>query len=109
MRISVGITALASAISLAGFAGSAGASVPVDIHVVTNEGAQLANLRQYVPSEAKVRTFAGDDCIDPTPPAKQSSGQTYRQSAPNMLSALDEASDATPSLQPFRISDADFA
>jgi RTX calcium-binding nonapeptide repeat (4 copies) len=90
-------------------ASGAAASVPVDIHVVTNDGAQLANLRQYAPSEAKVRTFAGDDCIDPTPPAKQSSGQTYTQSAPNMLSAVDEASDATPSLQPFRISDADFA
>src|SRR5262249_39981170 len=49
------------------------------------------------------------DCLDPTPPPKQSSGQTYTQSAPNMLSALDEASDATPSLQPFRISDADYA
>ena len=110
MRMTVSIAALASLIALAAFgASSATASVPVDIHVVTNDGAQLANLRQYAPSEAKVRTFAGDDCIDPTPPPKQSSGQTYTESAPNMLSALDEASDATPSLQPFRISDADFA
>jgi hypothetical protein len=109
MRITVSMAALASLIALGAFgASSAAASVPVDIHVVTNDGAQLANLRQYAPSEAKVRTFAGDDCIDPTPPPKQSSGQTYTQSAPNMLSALDEASDATPSLQPFRISDADF-
>jgi hypothetical protein len=110
MRITVWIAALASLIGLAALgATTAAASVPVDIHVVTNDGAQLANLRQYAPQEAKVRTFAGDDCIDPTPPPKQSSGQTYTQSAPNMLSALDEASDATPSLQPLRVSDADFA
>jgi RTX calcium-binding nonapeptide repeat (4 copies) len=110
MRMTVSIAALASLIGLAAIGvPSATASVPVDIHVVTNDGGQLANLRQYAPTAAKVRTFAGDDCIDPTPPAKQSSGQTYRQSAPNMLSAVDEASDATPSLQPFRISDADFS
>ncbi len=109
MRITVSTAALVSLIGLAALgASSAAASVPVDIHVVTNDGAQLANLRQYAPSAAKVRTYAGDDCIDPTPPAKQSSGQTYTQSAPNMLSAVDEASDATPSLQPFRISDADY-
>jgi hypothetical protein len=83
--------------------------VPVDIHVVTNEGAQLANLRQYAPSAASVKTYAGDDCFDPTPPIKQSSGQTYTQSAPNMLSAVEEASDATPSIQPFKVSDADYA
>ncbi|HEY6636838.1 MAG TPA: hypothetical protein VIZ61_04065, partial [Solirubrobacterales bacterium] len=89
MRITASIAALVSLIALGAFgASSAAASVPVDIHVVTNDGAQLANLRQYAPSEAKVRTFAGDDCIDPTPPPKQSSGQTYAQSAPNMLSAL---------------------
>src|SRR5262249_40610742 len=40
---------------------------------------------------------------------KQSSGQTYTQSAPNMLSAVEEAADATPSLQPFKVSDADYA
>jgi Ca2+-binding RTX toxin-like protein len=110
MRITVSIAALASLIAVVLLsATTASASIPVEIHVVTNDGAQLANLEQYAPSAAKVRTFAGDDCIDPTPPPKQSSGQTYTQSAPNMLSALDEASDATPSLQPFRISDADFA
>jgi hypothetical protein len=109
MRITSATAALASLVSLAGFAASAGASVPVDIHVVTNDGAQLANLRQYAPSAATVKTYAGDDCFDPTPPIKQSSGQTYTQSAPNMLSAVEEASDATPSLQPFKISDADFA
>jgi Ca2+-binding RTX toxin-like protein len=109
MRITVSTAALVSLLGLAALgASSAAASVPVDIHVVTNDGAQLANLRQYAPSAAKVRTYAGDDCIDPTPPAKESSGQTYTQSAPNMLSAVDEASDATPSLQPFRISDADY-
>ena len=110
MRISVSSSAVASLIAIAATgASTASASVPVDIHVVTNDGAQLANLRQYAPAAAKVRTYAGDDCLDPTPPAKQSSGQTYAQSAPNVLSALDEASDATPSLQPFRISDADYA
>ncbi len=110
MRITVSIAALASLIALAAFgSASAGASVPVDIHVVTDGGAQLANLRQYAPSAATVKTYAGDDCIDPTPPPKQSSGQTYTQSAPNMLSAAQEAADATSSMQPFRISDADYA
>jgi hypothetical protein len=110
MRITVSIAALVSLLGLASLgATSAAASVPVDLHVVTNDGTQLANLRQYAPAQAKVRTYAGDDCLDPTPPPKQSSGQVYTQSAPNMLSALDEASDATPSLQPFRISDADFS
>jgi hypothetical protein len=110
MRITVSVAALASLIALAAFGpASAGASVPVDIHVVTNDGAQLANLRQYAPSAATVKTYAGDDCFDPTPPIKQSSGQTYTQSAPNMLSAVEEASDATPSLQPFKVSDADYA
>jgi hypothetical protein len=110
MRIRSAIAALASLIALAALGtASAGASVPVDIHVVTNDGAQLANLRQYAPSAATVKTYAGDDCFDPTPPTKQSSGQTYTQSAPNMLSAVEEASDATPSLQPFKVSDADYA
>jgi Ca2+-binding RTX toxin-like protein len=109
MRITVSFAAIASLIACLAGSAAAQASVPVDIHVVTNDGAQLANLRQYAPSAAKVRTYAGDDCLDPTPPAKQSSGQTYTQSAPNMLSAVDEASDATPSLQPFRISDADYS
>jgi hypothetical protein len=110
MRMTVSIAALASLIALASLGPAvASASVPVDVHVVTNDGGQLANLRQYAPQAAKVRTYAGDDCIDPTPPPKQSSGQTYTQSAPNMLSAIDEASDATASLQPFRISDADYA
>jgi hypothetical protein len=110
MRITVSTAALVLLIGLASLgATSAAASVPVDIHVVTDTGAQLANLRQYAPSAATVKTYAGDDCLDPTPPPKQSSGQTYTQSAPNMLSAVEEAADATPSLQPFRISDADFA
>jgi Ca2+-binding RTX toxin-like protein len=110
MRIRSAIAALASLIGLAVLGSSgAAASVPVDIHVVTNDDAQLANLRQYAPSSATVKTYAGDDCIDPTPPPKQSSGQTYAQSAPNMLSALEEAADATPALQPFQISDADYA
>jgi hypothetical protein len=110
MRITVSIAALASLIALAAIGpAGAGASVPVDIHVVTNEGVQLANLRQYAPSVATVKTYAGDDCFDPTPPIKQSSGQTYTQSAPNMLSAVEEASDATPSIQPFKVSDADYA
>jgi Ca2+-binding RTX toxin-like protein len=110
MRITALIATLASLIALAVLGtATAGASVPVDIHVTTNDGAQLANLRQYAPSTATVKTYAGDDCFDPTPPFKQSSGQTYSQSAPNMLSAVEEAADATPSLQPFKVSDADFA
>jgi Ca2+-binding RTX toxin-like protein len=115
MRITVSTMPRAAGLAIAAVAAIsalpsvAGASVPVDIHVVTNDGAQLANLRQYAPSAATVKTYAGDDCFDPTPPIKQSSGQTYTQSAPNMLSAVEEAADATPSLQPFKVSDADFA
>jgi hypothetical protein len=110
MRITPAIATLTSLIALGALGtASAGASVPVDIHVVTNDGAQLANLRQYAPDAATVKTYAGDDCFDPTPPVKQSSGQTYTQSAPNMLSAVEEAADATPSLQPFKVSDADYA
>jgi hypothetical protein len=110
MRITVSTATLVSLVALAAFgAASAGASVPVDIHVVTNDGAQLANLRQYAPDAANVKTYSGQDCFDPTPPFKQSSGQTYTQSAPNMLSAVQEASDATPSLEPLKVSDADYA
>jgi Ca2+-binding RTX toxin-like protein len=116
MRITVSTVARATGAALAGAitllaisAPTAPASVPVDIRVVTNNGAQLADVLQYAPSTATVKTYAGDDCFDPTPPFKQSSGQMYQESAPNMLSAVAEAADANPSLQPFRVSDADYA
>ena len=101
--------ALALSTMLLAATSTASAGVPVDIRVVTNDPAELANVRLYAPSDAKVRTYSGDDCFDPTPPFKQSSGKVYPQSTPNMLSAVDEASDAKPSLQPFRVSDADYA
>jgi hypothetical protein len=88
---------------------AAGASVPVDLRVVSSEAGNLADVRQYVPGTTTVKTYAGDDCLDPTPPFKQSSGKSYTQTAPNMLSAIWEAAQAEPALQPVRISDADYA
>jgi RTX calcium-binding nonapeptide repeat (4 copies) len=110
MRITVSIAALTSLIALAAFgAAGANASVPVNLRVATNDGGNLADVTQYVPQKTTVKTFAGDDCLDPTPPFKQSSGASYPQSAPNMLSAIWEASQAEPALQPVRLSDADYA
>jgi hemolysin type calcium-binding protein len=110
MRITVSIAALTSLIAIAAFgAAGANASVPVNLRVATNDGGNLADVIQYVPQRTTVKTFAGDDCLDPTPPPKQSSGASYPQSAPNMLSAIWEASQAEPMLQPVRLSDADYA
>jgi hypothetical protein len=110
MRITASTAAAASLIGLAAMgATSAVASVPVDLRVATSDGINLADVRQYVPGSTSVKTFAGDDCIDPTPPFKQSSGQSYPQSGPTMLSAIWEAGQVEPALQPVRLSDADFA
>jgi hypothetical protein len=117
MRITVSTFARAAGIALAtgammaAMASTAGAGVPVDLRVATSDGggANLADVRQYVPNHTTVKTFAGDDCFDPTPPFKQSSGSSYPQSGPNMLSAIWEAAQVEPALQPVRISDADFA
>jgi hypothetical protein len=81
----------------------------VDLRVVSSDGGNLADVRQYVPGVTVVKTYAGDDCIDPTPPFKQSSGKSYTQSAPSMLSTIWEAAQAEPALQPVRLSDADYA
>jgi len=89
-------------------AGPAAASVPVDLRVAADTGGNLADVRQYVPQTNTIKTFAGDDCFDPTPPFKQSSGSSYPQSSPTMLSAIQEASQVVPALQPLRISDADY-
>jgi hypothetical protein len=86
----------------------ASASVPVDLRVVSDAGGNLADVRQYVPQTTTVKTYAGDDCFDPTPPIKQSSGASYPQSSPTMLAAIWEAGQVEPGLQPVRISDADF-
>lgn len=88
--------------------GSAAASVAVDLRVATDQGGDLADLRQYVPKSTTVKTYAGDDCFDPTPPFKQSSGAGYPQATPSALSAIWEAGQVTPALQPVRISDADY-
>jgi Ca2+-binding RTX toxin-like protein len=101
--------ALATSATIAAAATSAAASVPVELRVATSDGINLADVRQYVPGSTSVKTFAGDDCIDPTPPFKQSSGQSYPQSGPTMLSAIWEAGQVEPALQPVRLSDADFA
>ncbi|HKB35538.1 MAG TPA: hypothetical protein VKD72_03735, partial [Gemmataceae bacterium] len=88
------------------YPGGATASVPVDLRVVTNEGANLADVIQYVPQTETVRTYNGPDCFNSS---KQSSGRSYAQASPNMLSAIWEASQAQPTLDPVRLSDADYA
>ena len=88
--------------------GPASASVPVDLRVASDVEGNLADVRQYVPQTTTIKTYAGDDCFDPTPPIKQSSGASYPQSSPTMLSAIAEASEVVPALQPLRVSDADF-
>jgi hypothetical protein len=107
MRITV--STMVAGVVLAATATTAGASVPVDLRVASSDGGNLADVRQYVPNRTTVKTFAGDDCFDPTPPFKQSSGQSYPQTAPNMLAAIWEASQVEPALQPVRLSDADYA
>jgi hypothetical protein len=115
MRITVSTLARAASIALAAgammvaTAATAGASVPVDLRVASSDGGNLADVIQYVPQKTTVKTFAGDDCFDPTPPFKQSSGNSYPQTAPTMLSAIWEAGQVEPALQPVRLSDADFA
>jgi Ca2+-binding RTX toxin-like protein len=103
----VSIAALASLMTLAALgAASAGASVPVDLRVVSNDGGNLADVRQYVPGTTTVKTSSGPDCFNS---AKQSSGKSYTQSSPTMLGAIWEAAQVEPALQPLRLSDADYA
>ena len=83
--------------------------MPVDLRVVSNEAGNLVDVRQYVPLTGSVKTYAGDDCFDTTAPIKQSSGTTYPQASPTMLAAIAEASQFKTELQPFRVSDADYA
>jgi hypothetical protein len=107
MRITVSIAALASLIAVAAFGtASASASVPVDVRVASNDGGNLADVIQYVPSTTTIKTFDGPDCFSA---ANHSSGQAYKQTSPNMLGAIWEAAQAEPALQPMRISDADYA
>jgi len=111
MRMTVWILARAAAISaamgvvLAAAAASAGASVPVDLRVASNDGGNLADVVQYVPGTTAVKTFDGPDCFSA---ANHSSGQSYTLSAPTMLGAIWEAAQAEPALQPLRISDANY-
>jgi Ca2+-binding RTX toxin-like protein len=107
MRITVSIAAFTSLIALAAFgAASAAASVPVDLRVASNDGGNLADVIQYVPTSTTVKTASGPDCFNP---AKESSGKSYTFGTPTFLGAIWEASQAEPALQPVRLSDADFA
>jgi hypothetical protein len=107
MRISVSTATLASLVALAAFGvASAGASVPVDLRVVSNDSGNLADVRQYVPGSTTVKTFDGPDCFSA---ANHSSGQSYTLSGPTMLGAIWEAAQAEPALQPVRLSDANYA
>ena len=60
MRIKVSTLARAAAVALAtgatlaAVATGAGASVPVDLRVVSNDGGNLADVRQYVPGTTTV-------------------------------------------------------
>jgi len=58
-----------------------------ELAVASDTGGNLADLRQYVPATTTIKTYAGDDCFDPTPPIKQSSGASYPMTSPTMLSA----------------------
>ncbi len=108
-RVAAGL-ALMSAMAASGLtAQAATASVPVDLRVVSNEAGNLVDVRQYVPLTGSVKTYAGDDCFDTTPPIKQSSGTMYPQASPTMLAAVAEASQFKTELQPFRVSDADYS
>jgi hypothetical protein len=98
--------ALIASAALAAAAPSAGASVPVDLRVVSNDAGNLADVRQYVPGTTTVKTFDGPDCFSS---ANHSSGQSYTVSAPTMLGAIWEAAQAEPALQPVRLSDANYA
>ena len=112
MRINVSILARAAAVALAtgttlaAVATSAGASVPVDLRVVSNDGGNLADVRQYVPGTTTVKTYDGPDCFSE---ANHSSGQSYTLSSPTMLGAIWEAAQSEPALQPLRLSDANYA
>jgi hypothetical protein len=98
--------ALATGTTLAATAISAGASVPVDLRVVSNDSGNLADVRQYVPATTTVKTFDGPDCFSS---ANHSSGQSYTLSGPTMLGAIWEAAQVEPALQPVHLSDANYA
>jgi hypothetical protein len=97
-----GVLAAMSAI----FATGAAASVPVDLRVVSSDTGNIADVIQYVPSTTTVKTYSGPDCFNAS---NQSSGQSYTQNRPTMIGAIWEASQAEPSLQPVRFSDAYYA
>ena len=109
MRITSAIAALVSLIALAALgAGSASASVPVELRVATSDGGgtNLADVIQYVATSDTVKTSSGPDCFNPS---KQSSGKSYTFGTPTFLGAIWEASQSEPALQPVRLSDADYA
>jgi hypothetical protein len=87
-------------------AASALASVPVDLRVASNDAGNLADMRVYVPTTTTVKTTSGPDCFSSS---KQSSGRSYALTSPTMLSAIWEAAQAEPALQPVGLSDADYA
>ena len=88
-----------SAISVTG----AAASVPVNLRVVSSDGGNIADVRQYVPQTVTIKTFSGPDCFSSS---NQSTGQSYTESRPTMAGAIWEAAQADPALQPVRFSDA---
>jgi hypothetical protein len=104
MRITV--STLAACAALAGIATSAAASVPVDLRVVSSDGGNLADVRQYVPGTTTVKTFDGPDCFSES---NHSSGQSFTLNGPTMLGAILEAAQVEQALQPVRISDANYA
>ena len=71
-----------------------------DIRVVTNDGTQLAEHRQYT-GRIRVNTLDGSDCF-----GSPSSGDRYTLKRPNMLGTLIDASKNDADLDPLAISDA---
>lgn len=107
MRIGSVVALVASLIALASIGPApAGAGVPVDLRVASNDGGNLADVRQYVPSTTTIKTFDGPDCFSG---ANHSTGQGYTLSSPTMLGAIWEAAPVEPGLRPVRLSDANYS
>jgi hypothetical protein len=88
-----------SAVSVNG----AAASVPVDLRVVSSDGGNIAEVRQYVPQMTTIKSFEGPDCFSDS---NMSTGQSYTLPRPTFAGAIWEAAEADPALQPVRFSDA---
>jgi hypothetical protein len=84
-------------------AGSAGAqTVPTDVRVMSTDGTQLADVRQYV-GKTDVPTSPAADCFGP---GNKGTGNTVTQVGPDALSVVVEASRSKDPLRPVLVTDA---